>query len=291
MTTISKPSSPFAARFWHRLGFFDHRKAHSRCARRPFAPARRFSARFGHTRGCPKLLQNRWHDAPHLSGSDEVTTPFPGTIVGLPKRASQHQLVHGRCHHHTPVLELLCRAYMHFRPEQVLLEEAIGMFVRKAPPVAVHDFFQRQRHDPNPDEPTLPRIASGPFRSSAQDPVGGQLHFPRLAEVQVLTLLNLDWLAVLIGALPAFIRLAPRLRAASLKQVAILTGGSSFPRHKGGCLAVELPIAFEAQEGTELKALTGHHKGARGVPAIRQHARASRQQASQVFQLPYRYRD
>lgn len=30
MTTISKPFSPFAVRFWHRPGFVDYRKAHSR---------------------------------------------------------------------------------------------------------------------------------------------------------------------------------------------------------------------------------------------------------------------
>src|SRR6266568_1379915 len=77
MTRISWPSCPFAVRFGHRFGFSDHLKARGPRPRRPFPPAWRFSARFGHTRRCAKLLQNRWHDTTYLSRGDDVTTPFP----------------------------------------------------------------------------------------------------------------------------------------------------------------------------------------------------------------------
>src|SRR6266568_1178058 len=77
MTRISWPSCPFAVRFGHRFGFSDHLKARGPRPRRPFPPAWRFSARFGHTRRCAKLLQNRWHDTTYLSRGDDVTTPSP----------------------------------------------------------------------------------------------------------------------------------------------------------------------------------------------------------------------
>jgi hypothetical protein len=121
---------------------------------------------------------------------------------------------------------------MHFRPEQVLLEKAIGVLVRKAPLVAVHDFFQRQRDSASPDKPTLARITPGPFRSHAQDPIDRQFHFPRLPKVQVLPGLDTDGLAPMITALPRGIWLAPGLGLTSLKQVAILSRGSSFPRSR-----------------------------------------------------------
>src|SRR6266700_4940294 len=91
MTRISWPSCPFAVRFGHRFGFSDHLKARGPRPRRPFPPAWRFSARFGHTRRCAKLLQNRWHDTTYLSRGDDVTTPFPRPVQGEPKAASQHQ--------------------------------------------------------------------------------------------------------------------------------------------------------------------------------------------------------
>src|SRR6266704_928293 len=84
MTRISWPSCPFAVRFGHRFGFSDHLKARGPRPRRPFPPAWRFSARFGHTRRCAKLLQNRWHDTTYLSRGDDVTTPFPRPVQGEP---------------------------------------------------------------------------------------------------------------------------------------------------------------------------------------------------------------
>jgi hypothetical protein len=120
MTSLSKPLSPCAGHFGHRFGFFDHFKARWSPARPPFAPARRFSTRFGHTGRCAKLHQNRGHDAAHLSRRDHKAPPLPGTIAGLSKSARQHQVVHGRCHDDTPALELLRRAHMHLGPEQIL---------------------------------------------------------------------------------------------------------------------------------------------------------------------------
>ena len=236
MTPIFKPSGPLAVRFWLYFRFFADLKACWASARCPLTPARRFSAWFGHMCRRPQLLQNRWHDPTRLSRGDEVTAPFPRTIAGLPKGASQHQLVHGRCHYHTPALKLLCRAQMHFLPEQVLLEKAGGILVRKAPLVTVHDFFQRQGPRSGPNEPALARITPGSFGSQTQYSIGRQFYFPCLPHVQVVPGLDLDRLAALIGALPRAIRLPPRLWFASVKQVAILAWGSSFARKGSGAL-------------------------------------------------------
>src|SRR5215472_11019488 len=231
MTTISKALGPFPARFWHRLRFFDDLKACWPPPRPSFAPARRFSARFGHLRWCPKLQQNRWHDATHLSGCDEGATPFPRMIAGLPTGAGQHQVIHGRGHDHAPALELLGRAHMYLRPEQILLEEAIGVLMRKSPLITGHHFIQRQRFCPQPEEPTLTRITLRPFRAFTQHPVDPEIHLPRLPEVQLLPGLHLNGLAPMIGAMPGGIGLSPCLGLASLKQVAILAGRSSLPRN------------------------------------------------------------
>src|SRR5215472_16616248 len=133
MTTIGEPSGPFAACFGHRLGFFEHLKACWPRTTRPFAPARRFSARFGHTRWCANLLQHRRHDAATLSWCQDLATAFPGAVERLAKMTSQNQVVHGGSDNHAPALKLFGGAHMHLRPEQILLEKAIGVLMRKAP--------------------------------------------------------------------------------------------------------------------------------------------------------------
>src|SRR5215471_7976279 len=267
MTTIVEPLSPFTGPLRLGLGFFDHLKASWSPPRRAFGPARRFSAWFGHTSWCPKLLQNRRHDAAHLPGSDHLPTPFPGTIAGLPEGASQHQLVLCRSHQQTPALKLLWSAHMDLGPQRVLLEKAIGMLMRKAVLVAGHDFFQRQRSRLNPDEPTLPWIAPAAFGCRTQHPIDGQLHVTGLSKVQVLPGLDTDGLALLIAAVPTCIRFAPGLWLAALKQLAILARGTSFPHDGRRRLAVQLAIAFEAHECGHLQALASGHTRSGGVPA------------------------
>jgi hypothetical protein len=58
-----------------------------------------------------------------------MPTPFPGPIQGVSQITSHHQLVHGGGDHDAPALELFCGANPHFRPEQILFEEAIGVLV------------------------------------------------------------------------------------------------------------------------------------------------------------------
>lgn len=103
--------------------------------------------------------------------------------------------------------------------------------------------------------------------------------------------LNLDRPVSQIHTLPRRIWLTPAQRPASLKQVPILTGGSSFPWLWWRGFAVELAIAFEAHKSIEMKALAGNHKRSRRVPAIRQHAAACWKSGDQAFQLFYRHCD
>src|SRR6266702_4299440 len=174
-------------------------------------PSCPFSARFGHTRRCAKLLQNRWHDTTYLSRGDDVTTPFPRPVQGEPKAASQHQLVHGRGYHHAPALELFCGTHMHFRPQQILFEKTIAVLMGKAPSVGHGYLRKRQLVLSNPDKPAFARIAFAATCPLSQDPKDRHLHLSCLAKVQVVPGLHLNWLGAPIGATPGRIWLAPGL--------------------------------------------------------------------------------
>jgi hypothetical protein len=124
MITLSKASGPFAARFWHRLGFFDHGTARQPGARHPFAPARRFSAHFGRFGRCAHLCQNRWQTSADWPGGDDLASAFPRVNLRLAQPTCQHQLIQRRRHDQTPAFKLLRGAHAGFGPEEILLEKA-----------------------------------------------------------------------------------------------------------------------------------------------------------------------
>ena len=71
---------------------------------------------------------------PYLSRRDALSVPFSRMITGLSQVASQHHLIHRDGYHQALVLTLLGTAHMHLDPQQILLEEAIVVFMGDASP-------------------------------------------------------------------------------------------------------------------------------------------------------------
>ena len=114
-----------------------------------------------------------------------MTLSFPGTIAGLPKVASQHELVHSCRDHQTPPLKLLWSAYMDFRPQQVLFEKAIAVLMGEASSIGQGHFRKLKLILANPDKPAFARIAFGSCGSFSQDTKDCHLDLSCLAKVQV----------------------------------------------------------------------------------------------------------
>src|SRR5581483_10266427 len=189
---------------------------------------RRFSARFGHPCWCANLRQNPGHHAAHLSRRHPVATPFPRTVAGQAKRAGQNQLVHGARHDQTPPFKLLGGADMHLRPQQILFEKAVAVFMGEAVAIARRHFARRQLLLPHPDKPAFARIAFGPLGSFPQDAKHGHLDLSGLPDVQVLPRLHREWFAAPIGPVPRGIGVSPRFGATALKEVAVFARRPSF---------------------------------------------------------------
>ncbi len=75
--------------------------------------------------------------------------------------------------------------------------------------------------------------------------------------------------ALLIASLKGFIRLAPGLRLAALKERAILERRAALPRLRWGRSSIELAIAFEADQRTKPQLVASEHKRSGGVPSQR----------------------
>ncbi len=152
---MSRHSSDFSTLFRHRFGLAHHLVAWRRYNRRPFCSSRRFSARFGHLCRGANLHQNLRHHPTDLPRGHHIPSPFPGMVKCLSKVAGEHQLIHGSSHHQTPALKLLWGSHAHLGPEQILLQEAIGMLMRKALLIGPDHLRERKRLLAQPDEPTL----------------------------------------------------------------------------------------------------------------------------------------
>src|SRR6266487_343384 len=285
MRSRSRHSSRVAARFGHRFGLTKHRIALSFRNAGPFCPSRRFSARFGLFGRCAQLCQNGWHAAAHLPRSNSLLPPFPRSKARLSKLARQDQLIHSCCHDQALPLKLLRRRHMDFRPEQILLEKAVGVLMREAIAIGRDDLAGRQGSWTDPAEPTLGRIALGPFGPFSQHAVHNHLNLSCLSKMQMVPGGYLDRLALLVCALPLLIGLSPGFGLACLKQGSIFTRGSSFACTGWWGCSIELAIALEAHERFYLQALTGQQKGSCRIPAICQHTYPFRQERPQVFQL------
>src|SRR5215469_476741 len=283
MRSILIQSSRSATLFGFRFGLANHFIAWCRSNHRSFLPPWRFSARFGHTRWCTNLLQNGQHHPTHLPGSDQSRSSFPGTIQGLPQRAGQHQLVHGCGYHQAPALKLLRSAHAHFRPEEILLEKAIGVLVREAASIRRCHLSKRKLVQPDPNKPTLPGVAFGVMCSHAHDTIDDDFDLSRLSKMQMPPGLHLDRPALLIYSRPGLIGRFPRFWSAALKQRSILARcpASAF----GWSRSIQLAIALEAHQRPDLEPMTGLEKRSCHVPAISQQANIRRQECFELLQL------
>lgn len=98
----------------------------------------------------------------------------------------QDQLVHGSGDQQTPALKLLRGTHPGLRPQEILLEKAIGVFVRKATLVGADDLFERKRGRANPDKPAFPALSPALLNVEAQDTENGQIDLPCLTEMQTM---------------------------------------------------------------------------------------------------------
>src|SRR5437899_572470 len=202
MRPIDKPLGPFAMRFWHRFGFFDHRKARSRCSDSAFAPPGRFSAWFG-TRGrCAKLTQKTRHHPAHLPRGGRTLVAFPWTQDCHAERLGEQQLIAGTRYNPTPAFDLLGSAQMRLGPEQILLEEAIAMLLGETLAIPGAYLFQAHILTASPDEPTLARITLGVTGSCPQHADHTDFGLGCLLKMQVLPTRDDHALAVLIDPFP-----------------------------------------------------------------------------------------
>src|SRR5581483_4477032 len=128
---------------------------------------RRVSAPLAPTGRCANLRQNDRHHSTDLPRCDHLPPAFPGTIAGLSQRACQQPAVHHDPNTPTPAFKLLWSAYMDLCPQQVLLQVAVAVFMRKAPPIAAHDLWQgnADRMVIKADKPTLAGVTFAAFGS------------------------------------------------------------------------------------------------------------------------------
>src|SRR5579872_3718516 len=286
MTLVVMPSGPFAGRFWHRFGFFDHRKAWRRRPLPARAPSWRFSTRFGRTGGCPNLLQNAGHRATHLPRRDQTLFAFPRTQHGQTERFAHEQQITGTGYEPTPTFHLLWCAQMRLGPEQVLFEKAIAMLVREALAIPGTHLLQGHVLVASPNEPTDARVTFGLPGGVALYAYHTHLRLWSLAEMQVFPAGDHHPLALLIGAFPFGIGRSLRFGARPLKERAMFARRTTLlglPRRRG---AVQLAVALEPDQGRAVQLATGPHQAPDRVPAIGQHdhrARDERQHGAQLL--------
>src|SRR5579883_1344102 len=291
MRSIQMPSSALASRFRLRFGLAHHRRACSSGHRGPKLTPWRFSTRFGYLGRCANLRQHVCHDPTHLPRRHPLAPAFPGTIGGLAKHPSQNQLVHRAGHHQTPALKLLWGTHMYLRPQQVLFEKAIAVFVGEAPSIARCHLGQRQFLFPHPNKPAFARIALAPARLFPQDTNHHHLHVPRLSEVYPFPSLHHQWFATPIAPLPRRVWFSPGLGTIALKELPIFAGGPTFSWRMRGSRSIELAIAFEADQGPQVQPLACLHERTGRIPAVGQQSRRRRQQRAHPFQLLDPHRD
>src|SRR6266851_3677615 len=196
--------------FGFRGGLADHSIARSRPDFAAFGSSCRFSAQFGSFGRGTQLCHNSGHGSAHLLRSRRSADAFPRPQVGLPKLASQDQLVLHNSDHLAPALKLLWRAQARVAPQQGLLLEAVAMFLRVAPFVAWGHLLQRERVLCDPQKPTfawVTRLVAGTLAGHANE---REFDATRLAQMQPLPARHRDSMPGFVLPLPLFIWLSMR---------------------------------------------------------------------------------
>src|SRR6266852_9282488 len=129
-------SSAFTTLFRPWIGLVDHPIAWCRFYNGPLLSSRRFSAWFGRPSRRSQLHHKFGHRPAHLLGRSVALTALPGTQTGLHQWTRQHQVIVHDGDDLAPAFKLRWGAQPGLCPQQVLLLEAIAMFMRVAPPVA-----------------------------------------------------------------------------------------------------------------------------------------------------------
>src|SRR5512142_293474 len=261
MTTMVSHSGRFAVRFWHLFGFAHHGKAWRRRPLPAFAPSGRFSAWFGRRSRCAKLGQNGGHDATNLSRSCGTRASFPGTQHHLSALLEQEQLITSAGDDPTPAFKLLRGAQTGLLPKQVLFEKAVAMFLREAPLVPRRHLLQRDVLVTDPHKPAFARIAFGVACRLALHADDTDLQLGPLAEVQVFPARDDHALASLIGPFPDRIGRTMRFGPRALKERPMFARRTALAGHAGGSGAIELAVAFEADESRQSQVAAGAHEG------------------------------
>src|SRR5260370_39909370 len=170
----------------------------------------RFSAQFGSFGRGPKLCHSSGNGSAHVLRSRRSADAFPRSQVGLPKLASQDQLVLHHGDHLAPALKLLWRAQARVAPQQGLRVLAVAMFLRVAPFVAWGHLLQRERVLCDPQKPTcawVTRLVAGTVTDHANE---REFDATRLTQMQPPPARHRDGMPGFILPLPLFIWLSMR---------------------------------------------------------------------------------
>src|SRR5258708_8189349 len=248
--------------------FIHERMTQCRLRVEAFGTSKRFSSWLARAGWCAKLRQSAGHDAATLRGGR-------GTLFGIPRQqhvlsqfASQIQLNERQRHNPTPKQKLAWRAYLNARPEQILLQKAQHMLFRETQAIAFRNPLQRHQIIKR-EKPTDTGITLGVASRGTLHPDHREHQIPILLEMHVIPAADPAQSTGGIGPLPNRLGLGLRLRARSLQQRTVL--GERPSRMDAHWLALELTIAFHADQHAVSQLTTGarHFWGA--IPAIRQH--------------------
>src|SRR5713101_7827798 len=258
-------SSTGLERHFERLAH--HREAWSRLGSKAFGPSRRFSAWLARTSWCANLQQNYRHHPTHLLGGQRTISRLPWSMQGLSQLACQIQLVKNQDQQPTPALKLGRRAHMHPRPEQLLLEKTVVVLLGETATILRCNLRQGddrvEHHKPAHARIPLRALGGFPFDAEHREVQGAVLLEVQVVPAADLHLPTLRWVLT-----PHLISHSMRLGTFALKERTVLGRRSELvPPHRH---AVELAIAFEADQHAVAQLLAGPQELRRCIPAIRQ---------------------
>lgn len=259
MRAIEMRLSQFSRLFGHRLWFAHHFKASSFRSRHASLTPWCFSTQFGLAGCCAQVLQKNGHHAPHLSGSEDLPPPFPGTIESLTTLARQDQWILSLSQDQAPTLKWLRSTDLCLCPEQILLEEPRGVLMGKPALLGRRHFRKRQWQWPNPTKPTFPRITLGIGCLWSQHPIHRHLNLSRLANVQMVPSGKLNGSSLRVLPFPLFIWLPPALRLATLKEGSIQRHPPILRAAYRG--AIQFAITLQTHQRSDLEPLASLEKG------------------------------
>ena len=145
MSMLLTTSGLFGRRCRFRWRFAHHRMPFSPLDPCPLRSTGRFSAWLGRTCRCPKLRNNPPQCPSYLAWRCGSVFRLPRSAFRLDLRLRQHQRVMHDRDQICPALHLLGRSHARCGPQQILLVEAIPVFLAKSPRIQSGQFGHRRR--------------------------------------------------------------------------------------------------------------------------------------------------